>query len=247
MATEMEMSFMLWSKCLKEGCVGDLSSVENEERDIVQTEVKATDLLWLFVGGSVIGFILEGLWHILRTGTWESHTATVWGPFCLIYGIANALAYALSSLIGRKSLWMQFLIYGALGSVIEYFGSLFQEWFFGFSSWDYSHHFLNISGRISIWMTFLWGALGIFFAKCLFPLFKKVLHKMKGRAWDIAALVTAVFMSVNLVFTAMTVLRWSERQEDLPASNVWEEYADENYDDERMQDIFPNWFVSGSK
>lgn len=247
MATEMEMSFMLWSKCLKEGCVGDLSSVENEERDIVRTKVKATDLLWLFVVGSVIGFILEGLWHILRTGTWESHTATVWGPFCLIYGIANALAYALSSLIGRKSLWMQFLIYGALGSVIEYFGSLFQEWFFGFSSWDYSHHFLNIGGRISIWMTFLWGALGIFFTKCLFPLFKKVLHRMKGNAWNIASLVTAVFMSVNLIFTAMTVLRWSERQEDLPASNVWEEYADENYDDERMQDIFPNWFVSGSK
>ena len=183
----------------------------------------------------------------MRTGTWESHTATVWGPFCLIYGIANALAYALSSLIGRKSLWMQFLIYGALGSVIEYFGSLFQECFFGFSSWDYSHHFLNIGGRISIWMTFLWGALGIFFTKFLFPLFKKVLHRMKGNAWNIASLVTAVFMSVNLIFTAMTVLRWSERQEDLPASNVWEEYADENYDDERMQDIFPNWFVSGSK
>ena len=247
MATEMEMSFMLWSKCLKEGCVGDLSSVENEERDIVRTKVKATDLLWLFVVGSVIGFILEGLWHILRTGTWESHTATVWGPFCLIYGIANVLAYVLSSRIGQKSLLIEFLIYGAMGSVIEYFGSLFQELFFGFSSWDYSHHFLNIGGRISIWMTFLWGALGIFFTKCLFPLFKKVLHRMKGNAWNIASLVTAMFMSVNLIFTAMTVLRWSERQEDLPASNVWEEYADENYDDERMQDIFPNWFVSGSK
>ncbi len=247
MAAETERSFMLRSKCLKEKCVGDLSDAENEKRDIVRTEIEATDLLWLFVGGSVIGFILEGLWHILRTGAWESHTATVWGPFCLIYGVAAALAYVLSSRIGRKSLPMQFLIYGAIGSGIEYFGSLFQELFFGFSSWDYSHHFLNIGGRISIWMTFLWGALGIFFAKCLFPLFKKVLHKMKGKVWEIAALLTAVFMSVNLIFTAMTVLRWSERQEGLPASNVWEEYADENYDDERMQDVFPNWFVSGSK
>jgi uncharacterized membrane protein len=247
MVAEMEMSFMLWSKCMKEERVFDLSSAENEKGNGAQREVKATDLLWLFVGGSVVGFILEGLWHILRTGTWESHTATVWGPFCLIYGIANVLAYVLSSRIGQKSLLIQFLIYGGIGSGIEYFGSLFQELFFGFSSWDYSHHFLNIGGRISIWMTFLWGALGIFFAKCLFPLFKKVLHKMKGNAWNIASIVVAVFMSVNLVFTAMTVLRWSERQEDLPASNVWEEYADEKYDDERMQDIFPNWFVSGSK
>lgn len=238
---------MIRSKSIKTEYHNNVSAEENEKRRCGLKNVEATDMLWLFVCGSVIGFVLEGLWNILRVGTWESHTATVWGPFCLIYGIATALLYALSSKIGQRSLPVQFLIYGVMGSAIEYFGSLFQEIFFGFSSWDYSHHFLNIGGRVSLWMTILWGALGVFFSKLLFPLFEKVLHKMKGKAWDIAALAVSAFMSVNLIFTAMTVLRWSERQEDLPASNVWEEYADEKYDNERMQEIFPNWSVSGSK
>ena len=235
---------MIKSQKFKTGYERIISEKETEKCACGFKDVEASDVMWLFVGGSLIGFILEGLWHMLRTGAWESHTATVWGPFCLIYGIATAFAYVLSSKIGQRSLPVQFLIYGAIGSAIEYFGSLFQEIFFGFSSWDYSHHFLNIGGRISLWMTILWGTLGVFFAKFVFPLFEKALIKMRGRAWDIAAIAVSVFMSVNLIFTAMTVLRWSERQDDLPASNVWEEYADKKYGDERMQEIFPNWSVS---
>ena len=139
------------------------------------------------------------------------------------------------------------MIYGVIGSAIEYFGSLFQELIFGFSSWDYSDHFLHIGGRISLWMTLLWGALGVVFARFIFPHFKRVLHKMRGQSWNMGALAVAVFMSLNLIFTAMTVLRWNERQKDIPASNIWEEYADEKYNDEKMQDIFPNWTASSSE
>ena len=237
---------MIRSKGIKSNIYKCISDKETEKCKFDSKNIAASDMLWLFVGGSVIGFILEGLWHILRVGAWESHTATVWGPFCLIYGIATALLYTLSSKIGQRSLPVQFLIYGAMGSAIEYLGSLFQEKMFGFSSWDYSNHFLNIGGRVSLWMTILWGALGVLFAQFIFPLFEKVLHKMKGKVWDIAAVSVTVFMSANLMFTAMTVLRWSERQEGLPASNVWEEYADEKYNNERMQEIFPNWSVSGN-
>ena len=237
---------MIRSKGIKSNIYKCISDKETEKCKCDSKNIAASDMLWLFVGGSVIGFILEGLWHILRVGTWESHTATVWGPFCLIYGIATALLYTLSSKIGQRSLPVEFLIYGAMGSAIEYLGSLFQEKIFGFSSWDYSDHFLNIGGRVSLWMTILWGALGVLFAQFIFPLFEKVLHKMKGKVWDIAAVSVTVFMSANLIFTAMTVLRWSERQEGLPASNVWEEYADEKYNNERMQEIFPNWSVSGN-
>lgn len=237
---------MIRSKGIKSNIYKCISDKETEKCKCDSKNIAASDMLWLFVGGSVIGFILEGLWHILRVGAWESHTATVWGPFCLIYGIATVLLYTLSSKIGQRSLPVQFLIYGAMGSAIEYLGSLFQEKIFGFSSWDYSDHFLNIGGRVSLWMTILWGALGVLFAQFIFPLFEKVLHKMKGKVWDIAAVSVTVFMAANLIFTAMTVLRWSERQEGLPASNVWEEYADEKYNNERMQEIFPNWSVSGN-
>lgn len=236
---------MIRSKCFERWHLGEVCF--EKKKEVPMEKILPSDLLWLFIGGSLIGFVLEGLWHILKTGYWESHTATVWGPFCLIYGIATALIYPLSHIFDRFSLPVQFMIYGVIGSAIEYFGSLFQELIFGFSSWDYSDHFLHIGGRISLWMTLLWGALGVVFARFIFPHFKRVLHKMRGQSWNMGALAVAVFMSLNLIFTAMTVLRWNERQKDIPASNVWEEYADEKYNDEKMQDIFPNWTASSSE
>ncbi len=209
-----------------------------------ERKVTFFDAIWIFVAGSVAGFILEGLWHILRFGTWESHTATVWGPFCIIYGVGAVAAYFLSSKIKIKNIFFQFLIYAATGTVIEYLCSIFQEVCLGTSSWNYSGMFLNIGGRVTLFMSFLWGLLGISFTILVFPLFDKILNRMRNKKCNIAAAVVGVYMCINLLFTAFTILRWGERQSDLPASNLFEQYADENYDDERMQEIFPNMVFS---
>lgn len=206
--------------------------------------VSYSDVFWLFLTGSVIGFVLEGLWHIVKTGTWENHTATVWGPFCIIYGVAGAILYTLYRALSNKHLLVQFIIYSAVGSAVEYFGSLFQELCFGTVSWDYSDHFLNINGRVSLQMTLLWGALGISFAVLVFPYVDKILHKMKGKNWRIATAAMTAFMTVNLVFTACTVWRWGERQQSVPAVNSFEQFMDDEYDDTTMSYIFPNWSFS---
>ena len=232
---------------IKEAARRIYSRATERTRGAGERNVTYRDVLWLFVMGSVVGFVLEGLWHLLRIGRWESHTATVWGPFCIIYGIGTAIAYVLSSKIKDKPLGQQFIIYGAAGSLVEYFGSLFQEVCFGMSSWDYSDHFLNIGGRVSLWMTLLWAILGISFAIFVFPLFDRILHKMKGKYWRIATIAVTVFMSADLIFTALTVWRWNERQEDLPASNVFEEFVDQRYNDDKMADIFPNWSFPDTK
>ena len=49
--------------------------------------LRYTTLFWLFFLGSIAGFVLEGLWRIILVGHWENHSATVWGPFCIVYGI----------------------------------------------------------------------------------------------------------------------------------------------------------------
>ena len=46
-------------------------------------------LLWLFIAGSLLGFVMEGVWHFLHTGEWGFRVATLWGPFCIIYGAGN--------------------------------------------------------------------------------------------------------------------------------------------------------------
>ena len=58
------------------------------------------DLFWMFVFGSVTGFLLEGVWSAWRFGAWANHSATVWGPFCIVYGAGMVAVY----LVAQKSL-----------------------------------------------------------------------------------------------------------------------------------------------
>ena len=220
--------------------VAALLRQEKRTKGRVKVEVRYSTLFWLFLFGSVTGFVLEGLWCVLRLGYWESHTATVWGPFCIIYGIGTVVIYLLSFLLQERGPVFHFLLFTLAGGAVEYFGSLFQEAALGSVSWQYDHHALNIGGRVSLKMALLWGVLGILFVKAVFPFLRKLLDKMQGRGWQIACGVLTVFMAVNLVVTSAAITRWRTRDEEPRPSNAAVQWLDEHYDDQAMERIFPN-------
>ena len=150
---------------------------------IGKQKVSYASLFWLFLIGSVTGFVLEGLWCIVRKGHWESRTATVWGPFCVIYGVGAVAVDLLAVLLRGRHPVQQFLAFSASGAAVEYFGSLFQERCFGTFSWDYSQDFLNLGGRVSLQTALVWGALGLLFVWLAFPGISRLLQRMRGRAW----------------------------------------------------------------
>lgn len=198
-------------------------------------------LFWLFFFGSITGFILEGLWQILKKGHWENHSATILGPFCIIYGIAAMILYAISSPLKNKNVFLLFLIFAISGSVLEFLASLFQELVFGSVSWNYKKQFLNIAGRVSLKMTVVWGVLGVLFIKIFYPLFTFLFSKMQGPVWIFTCVILSAFMVANLLLTSIAVLRWGERVKDnSPASNSVEEFFDKNYDNDKMTYIFTN-------
>ena len=197
-------------------------------------------LFWLFFFGSITGFILEGLWRILLFGHWENHAATVWGPFCIVYGIGAAAMYLVSRLLADKSFFVQFLGYGAAGAAVEYISSYLQELAFGSRSWDYSDAPFNLNGRISLQMAAIWGLLGVAFAKFAFPLIEKARRQTKGRTARLLCVILSVYMAVNLCLTAASVFRWAERMDGKDPSNRTERFLDRYFGDERMVEIFNN-------
>ena len=199
-------------------------------------------LFWIFMIGNVAGFILEGLWHVLIRGYWESMPATVWGPFSLVYGVGAVLLYLIAIPLKKKNIFIQFMTFALVGSTLEYGVSLFQEIFFGSKSWNYSHHFMNLNGRISLPMALIWGGLGLLFVKLVFPPLTKLLLKMQGKGWKIACIFASVYMALNLSTTASALLRWGERLDMEPPSNKWEVYLDKFYDDERMRENYPTMY-----
>ena len=199
-----------------------------------------TSLFLLFMVGSVLGFILEGIWYRIKLGVWESHSAVVWGPFCIIYGIGAAAVYLLYGCLWKKNMFLQFFAFSFSGAVVEYFSGLFQELCFGSISWDYSRHVLNIGGRVSLQMALFWGILGILLIRYIFPCLSRLFNRLHGKPIKVPCFVLSVLMAVNIIVSATAVLRWRERQDNIPASNQIEVFLDEHYNDDVMKKIYPN-------
>jgi len=204
------------------------------------SSIKYQTLFWLFMTGSVLGFVLEGLWCVIKTGHWEHHAATIWGPFCIIYGIGAVAAFLISQLLSGKHILLQFGAFFFSGALVEYFASLFQELCFGSVSWDYSEHFLNIGGRVSLQMALTWGILGVLFMRFLFPFLNRAFEKLNGKKGAQLCGILTVFMVINLAATSVVVTRWQSRLDGTSPNNSIERAIDYIYGNEKMDGLFPN-------
>ena len=207
------------------------------------TAARATyaNLFWLFMIGNVLGVVVEGVWCFLRFGHWETHVVTIWGPFCLIYGIGAVGFYLVSALINEKGMLTRFIAFAAIGTAVEYAASALLEYGLHMRAWDYSNHFGNIAGRVSLQMALIWGALGAIFSYLLVPLIQNLFSLLQGRPWRIAAACVTVFMVLNIVLTAMCLVRWKDRHEGVPPRNRVEAFIDATYPDDKMETRFCEW------
>lgn len=219
---------------MEKECIEDTESYKKNKT------ITYSALFYLFLFGSVFGFVFEGLWCIIKVGHWENHSALVWGPFCIVYGFGAVAIYLFSCWLDKKNIFAQFTVFSVAGAVVEYFTSLFQELIFGSTSWNYSHHPFNIGGRVSLQMAAVWGVLGVLFVLFLYPHLRNLLEKLHGKIVTVSSLVLSIFMVANVAVSGLAVLRWSERQQDFQPSNKIEEILDTYYDDETMEQIYSN-------
>lgn len=199
-----------------------------------------TSLFWVFMAGSVLGFVVEGVWCVLRKGAWENHAATVWGPLCLVYGVGAVVIYGMAMVACGWRPTKQFMGCALAGTLVEYFTSLFQEVFLGSRSWDYSEHYIHLNGRVSLRMTLMWGALGLMFIRWVLPVLQAALGRMQGGGWRMACAALSCWLVVNLLVTGAALGRWKERQAGEAPSNHVEVSLDERFPNTRMETIFNN-------
>ncbi len=197
-------------------------------------------LFYVFIIGSIFGCYMEQIQYYLHKGIWECRAGVVWGPFSEIYGVGGMIMFLLSYVLKEKSPILIFSAATLCGSAFEYLARLFQEIAFGSITWDYSNQPLNIGGRTSLIYGIYWGLLGLIFIKWIFPLLNQCLDRIQGKAVYIFTWVFFLFMTVNLIFSAAAVNRWSERLQGSPAKSTMEEYIDKHYDNEMMDNRFPH-------
>lgn len=198
-----------------------------------------TKLFYLFVIGSFIGTILETIWAFCVDGHFEMRVGMVYGPFIPVYGGGACFLTAALYKLYKLNDTLVFVISAFVGAGFEYFCSWLQEQMFGTVSWDYSDTPFNLDGRTNLMYALIWGFLGLVWVRYLYPWTAKFIEKIPKRAGAIITTFLIVFMAFNGFMSVTATARWTQRTEGVPASNSFEEYLDEKFDNEKMEFLFP--------
>lgn len=199
-----------------------------------------TILFWVFIIGSIAGFIFEVTVVFFQKGHFELRQGLIYGPFIPVYGIGAMCYYIVLSKIKIKNKVQIFLITMILGGITEYLCSFIQEKAFGTISWDYSYLPFNINGRTSLLHCIYWGIGGVLYITYIEPFLNKIIDKTNMKVFDLITIILSIFIVFDISISWMAADRQTERKNNIEPQNQLDLFLDKNYPDEYMNRIFNN-------
>lgn len=212
---------------------------QNKERKVFAAGCGFYKIVLLFIIGAFLGDLVETVYCRFSLGYWMSRSSVVWGPFSVVWGVAIAAVTALLHNYKDKSSWFLFWSGTLLGGAYEYFCSVFTELVFGKVFWDYSKIPFNLGGRINLLYCFFWGFAAIIWFKCCYPRIDAWIEKIPMWLGKTITWCLVIFMSCNMLFSSMALIRYEQRSEGVAAKAEWQIYMDTYYDDAKMEKIYP--------
>lgn len=191
-------------------------------------------VFWMFIVGSVAGYVVETIFAFIKTGQYQNRSSMLVSPFNVIYGVGALVLYIGLHRISRKNTAHIFLFGMVSGTAIEYFLSWAQQAVFGTVSWDYSVLPLNIGGRVSLLFALFWGALAILWVKAFQPLLERMIAVIPKRIGKHIAVCLLIFLVLDVLISVIAVARWGARLDGVPAGSAVVEIVDR---------LFPNSFM----
>lgn len=204
-----------------------------------------------FIIYSVVGYIIETIFGLFNAGVWESRQSFLYGPFCSIYGVGAVIIILVLNYKFFKNNHTLFLGGFIVGTIVEYFVSLFGEMLLGVKWWDYSDRFLNIGGRVCLLFSFFWGLLGVYLMRVVNPKVDKFIDWLKTKVnytfLKVATLGMIIFMFLDCCLSAYAINVFLIRvahENDLPVKDRTkvEQLYDELYNDEEKSRIIEKYF-----
>lgn len=196
------------------------------------------NLFWIFVIASILGLIIETIYHALVFGGYQDRAGILWGPFSPIYGFGAVLMTIALNHFHSKPIWIIFLVSALVGGTFEFCTSYFMQYAFGITAWNYSGTFLNIDGRTNFMFMCFWGLLGVVWIKLVLPI---MLYFVKKIPWGVRYTLTTV-CAIMLLFDGLATLTtidcWYMREAGDPVVTQVEKFCARHYDNEYMQNRF---------
>ena len=208
-----------------------------DKESIIQ---KLTKIFWIFLIGSIIGYGIEMIVGLVQNGHFVSRQGLLFGPFIQVYGVGLVAYYLVISNIRKKSYIKIFFITMLLGGIVEYLFSYLQETWFGTISWDYSNLLFNIHGRTSLLHCLYWGIGGVLFVRFILPLIRNLNEWCKNTNFRYITAFLVLFITFDIVMSGMAGSRQLERKNNIAANGYIDNFFDEYYPDEKLEQIYSN-------
>ena len=176
-----------------------------------------TQLLWLFLCYSFLGWVLETATAAVRKKRFVNR-GMVNGPFCVIYGIAAALITATTGELHGFWLFLNCVI---LATVIEWVaGHLIERWYRE-RWWNYENIRWNLDGYISLPTSLFWGALGVLVARFGNRLLLSLFGMLPSLLGRLTVFILTGLIAVDIIATAAVLSGRSRREEQWKATDRW--------------------------
>ena len=201
---------------------------------------KLTIFFWIFIIGSIAGFIFEIAVVLFQKGHFELRQGLIYEPFIPVYWIGAMLYYVVLDKFKLKNKLQIFLITMLLGGLTEYLCSFMQEKLFGTISWDYSYLPFNIQGRTSLLHCIYWGIGGVLFVRFILPLIRNLNEWCKNTNFRFITAFLVLFITFDIVMSGMAGSRQLERKNNIAANGYIDNFFDEYYPDEKLEQIYSN-------
>ena len=208
-----------------------------DKESIIQ---KLTKIFWIFLIGSILGYGIEMIVGLVQNGHFVSRQGLLFGPFIQVYGVGLVAYYLVISNIKKKSYIKIFFITMLHGGIVEYLFSYLQETWFGTISWDYSNLLFNIHGRTSLLHCLYWGIGGVLFVRFILPLIRNLNEWCKNTNFRFITAFLVLFITFDIVMSGMAGSRQLERKNNIAANGYIDNFFDEYYPDEKLEQIYSN-------
>lgn len=217
-----------------------IHSSSKEKETITFPQINYGHLMWVFIVGCIIGYVVETIFCVVVHGRLESRQGLLYGPFNQIYGFGAVLMTIALRPLANKNALIIFTGGALLGGIYEFACHLIQEVVFKTKSWDFSAQTFSFGGRTSLTFMVFWGLLSIIFMKWVYPLICRATGKIEPRSSRRIIGVMTAFFIVNIILSSAAVLRWNERLNNQLPGSAAEKWLDEHYPNDHMEIVYPN-------
>lgn len=213
------------------------------------------NLFWVFFVCSVLGLILEEVWHIVVVdpGVYQDRAGMLFGPFSPIYGFGAVLMTMALNRFYKKNPLIIFLVSALIGGAFEVFVGWFMQTSFGVVSWSYSHIRLFgmpdpiavlTGGRTCTPFACMWGLGGLIWIKVLLPRLLKLINMIPWKRRYSATVILTAVMLIDGVMTLQSLDYWYQRVNGTVRNIPVAQFYDKHFDNEYMENRFQSMTMS---